>query len=170
MVEAFLATWSRARRTYGQATPAAGTAFDQSASLRGLRGDVVRAEPGTHWQGGAAAAYSAANADHAQVLGKLAELDARLAAEIDRSAQVVTAGRAELDNVRDWVLSAASSVPPGQTGDLMKMPIVSKGVARLSEVMLKSNAELNAIGASIQQIGAEYGALGVQKFGSAPAQ
>jgi len=51
----------------------------------------------------------------------------------------------------------------------MKMPIVSKGVARLSEVMLKSNAELNAIGADIEQIGAEYRALSVQKFGSAPA-
>jgi len=164
-----MATWSRARQTYGQATPTAGAPFDQSASLRALQGDVGRAEPGAHWQGGAAAAYSAVNAEHAQVLGKLAVLDARLAAEIDRSARVVTAGRAELDTVHDWVVSAAAAVPPTQAGELMKMPIVSKGVARLSEVMLKSNAELNAIGADIEQIGAEYRALSVQKFGSAPA-
>lgn len=163
-----MATWSRARRTYGQATPTAGARFDQSASLRGLQGDVGRAEPGPHWQGGAAAAYSAVNAEHAQVLGKLAELDARLAAEIDKSARVVAAGRAELDTVRDWVVSAAASVPPTQAGELMKMPIVARGVARLSEVMLKSNGELTAIGANIGQIGAEYSALSVQKFGLAP--
>ena len=165
-----MATWSRARQTYGQPAPTAGAVYDQSASLRGFKEDVERAEPGTRWQGGAAAAYSAANAAHAQVLGKLAELDARLAVEIDKSAQVVTAGRAELDSVRDWVLSAASSAPPDRTGEFMKMPIVSKGLARVSEVMVKSNAELNAIGANIRQIGAEYAALEAQKFGSAPTQ
>lgn len=72
--------------------------------------------------------------------------------------------------MRDWVVNAASSVPHNQAGELMKMPIVSRGVARLSEVMLKSNGELNAIGANIAQIGAEYSALSVQKFGSEPTR
>jgi len=53
---------------------------------------------------------------------------------------------------------------------MMLIPIVSKGAGRLGEVMLKSNGDLHAIGARIQQIGTEYSALGVQKFGSAPAQ
>jgi hypothetical protein len=107
-------------------------------------------------------AYEARNAEHAQVLARLAELDTLLAAEIDKSAYVVGSGRTELDNVRDWVVSAASSVPNTPAGDAMLMPIVSKGMADLSDILLEANGKLNAIGANIQKIGAEYSTLSGQ--------
>ncbi len=161
-VEGFLATWSQARQTFGQGVPADGSQFGGSADLRQLKADVESAAPGGHWQGGAATAYAAANAEHAQVFGKLADLDARLAAEIDKSARVVGSGRAELDKIRDWVVGAASSVPSNQAGQIML--IVSKGLGQLSVILSKSNGELNAIGAQIQQIGTEYAGLNTQKI------
>jgi EspA-like secreted protein len=164
LLNAFLATWSHARKTFGQSAPAGGAQFDQSARLRQMQSDVEGAAPAAHWQGGAATAYAARNDEHAEIFGKLAHLDTRLAAEIDKSAEVVAYGRADLDNVRDWVVSAASSVPNNQAGQTMLMSIVSKGMGDLSEVVLKSNGELNAIGANIQQIGEEYAGLSNQKL------
>jgi len=158
-----MSTWSQARQTFGQGAPAGGTAFDASVSLRQMQADVETAAPGEQWAGDAAAAYEARNAEHAQMFGKLAELDTQLAAEIDKSAYVVASGRTELDNVRDWVAGAASSLPNTPAGEAMLMPIVSKGLADLSDVILKSHGELTAIAAKIQQLGAEYSALTVQK-------
>ena len=163
-LEAFLATWTQARQTYGQDSPVGGSPFDGSAKLRSLQADVNSAAPGTHWSGGAADTYAARNAEHAQVLGKLADLDAQLAAEIDESAKIVASGRAELDRLRAWVVSAASSVPENPAGEAMAMAIVAKGMRQLTEVMVRSDGELNAVGARIQQIGAQYSALGFQKF------
>lgn len=162
-LEGFLTTWSQARQTFGRDVPAGGSHLDGSAALRQLQADVEAAAPGRHWQGGAATAYGAANAAHAQVFGQLADLDAKLAAEIDKSARVVTSGRAELDNVRDWVVDAASSVPSNQAAGQV-MLIVSKGLGQLRAVLSQSNGELNRIGAQIEQIGAEYARLGKQKF------
>lgn len=157
-----MTTWSTARQTFGQGVPVGGSQFDDSAVLRQLKADVQSAAPGGRWQGGAAAAYAAANAAHAQLFGKLADLDARLAAELDKSARVVALGRAELDNVRDWVVGAASTVPSNQVGQTM--PIVSEGLGQLSAILSKSNKALNAIGAQIQQIGVEYAGLGAQEL------
>lgn len=102
-----MTTWSRALQTFGQGVPAAGSQFSGSAVLRELKAQVESAAPGDQWLGGAATA----NDEHALMVGKLADLDTRLAAEVDKSASVVTSGGVELDNVREWVLSAASSVP-----------------------------------------------------------
>ena len=162
-LQGFLTTWSQARQTFGQGVPTGGSHLDGSATLQKLQADVESAGPGRHWQGGAATAYAAANAAHAQVFGKLAELDARLAAEIDKSARVITCGRAELDDVRDWVVHAASALPSNQAEGQI-MAIVSKGLGQLRAVLSKSHGELNTIGAQIEQIGAEYVRLGMQKF------
>ncbi|MGB0438016.1 MAG: EspA/EspE family type VII secretion system effector [Mycobacterium sp.] len=162
-LQGFLTTWSQARQTFGQGVPAGGSHLDGSANLRKLQADVESAAPGRHWRGGAATAYAAANTAHAQVFGKLADLDVRLAAEIDKSARVITRGRAELDDVRDRVVNAASSVPSNQAeGQIML--IVSKGLGQLRAVLSKTHGELNTIGAQIEQIGAEYARLGMQKF------
>ncbi|MGB0970132.1 MAG: EspA/EspE family type VII secretion system effector [Mycobacterium sp.] len=163
-IEGFLTTWSRALQTFGQGVPAAGSDFSGSAALRELKAQVESAAPGDQWLGGAATAYAAANDEHALVFGKLADLDARLAAEVDKSAGVVTSGRGELDKVREWVLSAASSVPDNQAGQMMLISIVSKGLGQLSAIVSRTNGELNAIGAQIQQVGEEYAALSQQKF------
>ena len=162
-LEGFLATWSQALQTFGQGVPAAGSQFDSSAVLRQLNAEAESAAPGERWVGAAATAYAAANAEHAEVFGKLADLDARLAAEIDKSARIVTSGRAELDSVRDRVVSAASSVPGDQNGQVMLMPIVSNGLGELSAILAKVNGELNAIGDQIQQLGTEYAGLALQK-------
>lgn len=167
-LDAFFATWSRARQTFGQGAPAAGTPFDGSAALRRLQTDVATAGPGPHWSGAAADAYGAANAEHAEVLGKLAALDSRLSAEVDHSAQVVNRGRDELEKVRSWVVSAAASVPDNEAGRTMLMPIVSTGLGRLSEVITTYNGQLNAIGATIARLGAEYASLSPQRFGPTP--
>lgn len=155
-----MSTWSKARQTFGQGAPAAGAPFDGSPALRQMTSDVAAATPGDQWAGAAAVAYEVRNVEHAQVLSRLADLDVQLAAEIDRSADVVAAGRGQLDHVRDWVISAASSVSNTPAGDALLMSIVSRGMADLADVMATSNGELNVIGTTIQKIGAEYTALG----------
>ena len=163
-LEGFLATWSRAFQTFGQGVPAAGSGFSRSAALHQLKAQVESAAPGDQWLGGAAKAYAAANDEHALVVGKLADLDARLAAEVDKSAALVTSGRAELNAVREWVLTAASSVPGNHAGQMTLASIVSRGLGQLAAIVSKTNGELNAIGAQIQQIGQDYAALSRQKF------
>lgn len=166
LLDAFMATWSQARRTYGESTPTGGGSFDHSASLHRLQADVAAAAPGRVWGGSAANAYAARNHEHSQRLEDLAALDVRLAAEIDRSALVVATGRADLDNVRAWVVSAASSVPDNRAGELMLMPIVSRGIGQVHDIVSRSSGELTDIGSSIEKIGAEYAGL----TGPLPAQ
>src|SRR5689334_5238842 len=105
-----MVTWSNARSTFGQGTPQTGETFDASATLRQMQSDLASAAPGSRWTGSAASAYDAANTEHRRVIGELANLDQRLKAQIDRSSQVVTTGRGNLDAVRKWVLDAAATV------------------------------------------------------------
>lgn len=166
-LDAFLSTWSNARATFGEGTPQAGDSYDQSAPLSTLKSDLDEAAPGTHWAGGAATAYGGANTEHQRVIGELSGLDRRLGAQVNQSAQIVTAGRQDLDAVRRWVLDAAASLPKNQAGEQMLVPIVSRGLSRLSEVVTRRNGELNTIGAGIAALGSEYQALGNdQKFGA----
>ena len=109
--------------------------------------------------------YETANKDHGRVLGQLAGLDQRVAAEVDRSAQVVATGRRDLDAVRKWVLDAAASVPQNAAGERMQMAIVQKGLSQLQDIIQRSNGDLNAIGGKDPRPSAEdYQALGNQKF------
>lgn len=165
VLDGFLSTWSKARETFGQGMPRDGAQYDQSGPLRGLQADVLSAAPGPHWSGAAAAAYNTANNDHHEVIGKLAGLDQRLAAQVDQSAQIVTTGRQNLDTVRQWVLDAAANVPPGKNREQTLMPIVHKGLGQLSDILTKSNGDLSAVGGKIRAIGSDYQALGNQKFG-----
>jgi EspA/EspE family len=125
---------------------------------------VQTAAPGSKWTGGAADAYGAANTEHGRVLGRLAGLDQRLSAHVDESAQVVAAGRRDLDAVRKWVVDAAASAPKNVAGERMQMAIVQKGLSQVQEIIKRSNGDLNAIGDKISGLGGEYQALGNQKF------
>jgi len=165
VLNAFLSTWSNARQTYGEGTPQTGAQYDGSSTLNQLQSTVQTAAPGSKWTGGAANAYGAANTEHGRVLGQLAGLDQRLSAHVDQSAEVVVAGRRDLDAVRKWVVDAAANVPPGQAGETMKMAIAQKGLSQVQEIIQRSNGELNAIGGKISGLGEEYQALGNQKFG-----
>jgi hypothetical protein len=164
VLNGFLSTWSNARHTFGEGTPQTGSQYDASNTLNQLQSTVQTAAPGSKWTGGAATAYGAANTEHGRVLGQMAELDRRLAAEVDYSAQVVEAGRRNLDAVRQWVVDAAASVPPGQAGETTKMAIAQKGLSQLQEIIQKSNGDMNAIGGRIRGLDGEYQALGEQRF------
>jgi hypothetical protein len=165
VLNAFLSTWSNARQTFGEGTPQTGAQYDGSSTLNQLQSTVQTAAPGSKWTGGAANAYGAANTEHGRVLGQLAGLDQRLSAHVDESAQVVAAGRRDLDAVRKWVVDAAASAPQNAAGERMQMAIVQKGISQLQEIIQRSNGDLNAIGGKISGLHSEYQALGNQKFG-----
>jgi EspA/EspE family len=164
VLNAFLSTWSNARQTYGEGTPQTGAQYDGSSTLNQLQSTVQTAAPGSKWTGGAANAYGAANTEHGRVLGQLAGLDQRLSAHVDQSAEVVAAGRRDLDAVRKWVVDAAASVPQNAAGERMQMAIVQKGISQVQEIIQRSNGDLSAIGGKIRGLGDEYQALGNQKF------
>lgn len=165
LLDTYMETWSQARETFGQGTPDDGSRFDGSSRLQQMKANVEAAAPDSRWQGTAADAYAAANKEHAAVYGKLADLDKRMAAEVRNAAAVVTAGRQNLDVSRDWVASAASSVPNNEAGRQALINIVSKGSGDISEIIQKSTADMTEIGRRIQGLKGEYEALTRQKFG-----
>jgi hypothetical protein len=167
VLDAFLSTWSNARSTFGDGPPHTGAQYDSSGKLTESQNNVNSAAPDGRWTGTASNAYGAANHEHGRVLGQMAGLDQRLASEVTASANVVTSGRRDLDAVRKWVLDVASTAPQNQAGERMMLPIVQKGLKDLTDIVRRSNGDLNAIGGRIQAIGHEYQALGNQKF-SAP--
>lgn len=164
VVDAFLATWSDARATFGQGTPETGTKFDQSGPLLTMQTNVQSAAPGSTWSGRAASAYGTANTEHGAVLGKIAGLDQRLSGQVNQSSEVVAAGRRDLDALRQWVIDAAAAVPPGKNRDQMLLPIAQKGLERLTEIVSKSNGDLSKIGGEIRKLDAEFRALANQRF------
>lgn len=165
VLNAFLSTWSTARATFGEGSPQGGTPFDQSAALHRLSADLEAAAPGGHWSGGGSTAYGNVNGEHQRVITALGGLDRRLAGQIDKSAQIVVAGRRELDFVRTWVVDAAQSVPKNQAGEQMLLPIVAKGLSQVSDIVTRTNGELAAVGGNVSTIAGEYQALGEQTFG-----
>lgn len=170
MLGAFLSTWSKARRTFGEGAPQPGAGFDQSAALSRLRAEAESAAPSAHWSGGAADAYDAVNMEQAKLIGQMAELDQQLARQVDRSAGIVSYGRQDLDSVRDWVLDAAQAIPPTTLGEQMMLPIVQAGLGRVSEIISTSNGQLNVVGAEIARLSGEYQMLGGQAFKEAPPE
>jgi EspA/EspE family len=54
VLNAFLATWSNARQTFGEGTPQPGAQYDDSDTLNQLQSTVQTAAPGSKWTGGAA--------------------------------------------------------------------------------------------------------------------
>jgi uncharacterized protein YukE len=155
-----MSVWSRARQTFGVDTPQDGSQIDKSAQLRQLQSKVQSAAPGSQWTGSGSDAYADANTRHAHALGALAGLDKRLGAELDRSAAVVTAGRRDLDAVKQWVIDAASTVPRTAAGERMLWPVVSKGTGEIADIVQRSHRDLAEIARRINGIGAEYQSLG----------
>ncbi|WP_422744244.1 EspA/EspE family type VII secretion system effector [Mycobacterium sp. WMMD1722] len=163
-LDGFYSTWADAKETFGQGTPQTGAEFDHSAQLRTLGTGLDDAKPGEQWSGSAASGYDKANSDHQRVFTTLADLDRRLAQQVDRSAQVVDTGRQNLDALKQWVTDAANSVPPGRQRDMMLMQIANKGLGQLTEVVKTSNDELNGVGRDIRTLKGDYDDAGDQKF------
>ncbi|MCV7151920.1 EspA/EspE family type VII secretion system effector [Mycolicibacterium pyrenivorans] len=160
VADAFMAVWARARATLGEGVPQDGSAFDESPTLLRLQSQVQAAAPQGRWQGPSSDAYAFVNDRHAGALGAAALLDRRLRSEIDRSVAVVTAGRRDLDDVRQWVENAAAAVPRTPEGERALYPVISRGSGEVAEILQRSQADMNAIAGRIQGIGAEYQALG----------
>ena len=160
VLDAFVATCSKARDTFGSGVPQTGDHFDRSSQLQELQATVQTADPGGQWSGGAATAYHRKNTEHARVLGRLAGLDRRLGSHVTESAQVVSTGRRDLASIQSWVMAAAQSVPTGPQREQMLMPIVRSGLAQVSEVVSRSNSQLNTIGGKIRLVSKEYAELG----------
>lgn len=166
-LNAFMATWSQARETFGQGAPADGSQFDQSSQLRQLQEQVQSAAPGSGWTGGASDAYANKNSKQAGKIGAMADLDQQLGKEVARSSAVVSAGRRELDTLRQWVVDAAARVPKTAAGERMLLPIVSKGSAEIQEILTRSNGQLSTIAGRIKELGGEYQMLGDDGEGKA---
>lgn len=162
-----MAIWSNARATFGEGTPEGGAQFDASAQLRQMQAKVQSAAPGSRWTGTGADAYADANDKQARTLGALADLDRRLGSEVDRSAEVVAAGRRDLDAVRQWVSDAAATVPNNAAGERMLIPVVGKGAGEIVSILERSNGDLAAIASRIHSLGEEYRAL-AKPFPRAP--
>lgn len=155
-IDAFYAVWARARRTFGAGTPATGSQFDAGASLRQLGGEVESAAPNAVWSGGAAKAYGAKNTAHRGRFDRLADLDHRLGRSVDRSAELVGAGRRQLDALRQWVSDAAASVPPGKFQDAQLTQIASTGLGRLQEIVLGTHTDLGVVAQDIVKLTTDY--------------
>ena len=103
------------------------------------------------------------------MLGALADLDEQLTSRVNESARIVTAGRAELQAVRQWVFAAAAAVPRTVAGEQMMLPIVQSGIGRVAAIVAQCTDDLNAIGRELERLGERYRMLGDQKFGNGPA-
>jgi hypothetical protein len=158
-LDGFRTIWSHANATFGQGTPSDGSHFDQSGQLQDLQNAVKSATPHDTWSGSASESYAEANAKQDRTIGGIASLDKRLAAEVDRSASVVTAGRRDLENVRQWVDDAASRVPNTAAGEHMLYPVISKGSSDIQEILTRSHGDLSAIAGRIHGLSGEYQAL-----------
>ncbi|BBY31272.1 EspA/EspE family type VII secretion system effector [Mycolicibacterium sediminis] len=159
VLDAFDSTWSKARATFGEGAPSTGDQFDQSSRFRQMQTTTESAAPGGQWTGTASSAYDAKNTKHAAKFGEMAALDRQLGAKIDESAQIVQTGRQNLDSVRTWVHSAASSIPQGTNRDQKLLPIVKTGLAGVSAIITTSNKEFFRIGGEIGEINKGWQAL-----------
>jgi hypothetical protein len=164
VLDGFFSTWSNAKATFGEGTPQGGAQFDGSGTLNQLKSNLDSAAPGSRWTGTAATAYGTANTEHQRVIGELGGLDKRLAAHVDGSARIVSAGRDQLDGARKWVVDAAGNVPNTAEGQRMLIPIANKGIGQVADIVQKTNGDLNTLGGKIRDVGNEYTALGNQKF------
>ncbi|MGE2731748.1 EspA/EspE family type VII secretion system effector [Mycolicibacterium vaccae] len=160
-LDGFLATWSRAHDTFGSGEPERGEQFDQSSvRLAELQAAIQGAGPGDQWSGSAATAYEKANADHARTVGDLADLDRQVSAYVTRSAQLVTAGRHLLDDIKSWTLAAADAVLAGPHREQTLMAIASAGTTRVRETVEEFSVQFEFLAGALRALDDEYTQLG----------
>lgn len=155
-LDGFYATWQRARGTYGQGTPVTGERFDASSTLNALKSDLAAAVPADRWTGSASEAYGDANTRHQQLIGRLADLDTLLSTQVTNAANIVTAGRTDLDELHKWVTDAAATTTDDEAGRTMRLKIASQGLGQLTEIMTGSHDQLETVKGNIDRIAGEY--------------
>ncbi|MGV0851813.1 alpha/beta hydrolase [Mycolicibacterium phlei] len=168
VLAAFYSTWADARGTFGQGVPDDGSRFDRSADLRHLKTRVDGAAPGARWRGSAALAYGDANREHARVFERLAGLDQKLSGEVRNAANLVVAGRQNLDSVRSWVSAMAATIPDDESGRMMTALLANRGLTRVAEVVQKTNGDMAEVGRRILALKGDYEANQMQRFAGLP--
>lgn len=168
-LDGFYSTWNKARETFGVGTPTDGSQHDGSSQLLKMKGMVESAAKHDGWQGAGADAYAAANKNHADVYGKLAELDKRMSAEVTNAANIVTTGRAQLDATKSWVDSMVQSLPSSlssQARENSLIPIANQGITQVNNTVSTANGDMLKIGFRVTDIKNEYDDLSTnQQFG-----
>ncbi|MGD9621995.1 MAG: alpha/beta hydrolase [Mycolicibacterium sp.] len=155
-LSAFDAASTRARRTFGDGTPHSGSTFDGSVKLRALSSEFAGAAPEGVWSGSATSAYTASSSRYLSAIGGVADLDARIAGLVDRSARIVGTGRDELDLLRGWVFAAAAGIPLGPHRETMLAQIVTRACAGLGTIIRAAHDDLAATGREIRAVGDGY--------------
>ncbi|WP_208301190.1 EspA/EspE family type VII secretion system effector [Mycobacterium sp. DL440] len=167
-LDGFYSTWSKAKDTFGVGTPTDGSHYDGSSSkLMQMKSTIESATPDDRWQGTASQAYAAANKEHAAVYEKLSDLDRKMAAELNKAANVVTAGRGQLDVTKSWVDSAVDSLPKSlssQAREKSLIPIAREGITQVNNTVQNANNDMVAIGQSVNGIKNQFDELTNQKF------
>ncbi|MCW1820760.1 hypothetical protein A5731_08795 [Mycolicibacterium conceptionense] len=167
-LDGFYSTWNKARETFGVGTPTDGSQHDGSSQLLRMKGMIDSAAKHDGWQGTGADAYAAANKEHASVYSKLAELDKQMAAEVTNAANIVTTGRAQLDNTKSWVDSAVNVVPTSlSAADREKyfIPIAKEGITQVNNTVSTANGGMLKIGFRLTELKNAFDELQNQKFG-----
>jgi len=157
-----MSTWNQARATFGDNEPIDGAEFDKSAHLRDLQNTVQSAGPGEHWTGTAADNYADVNARHSAALAQIADFDERLGAEITRSAEVVRAGRRDLDALKQWVTDASAAAADATTAaaaDRALWSTISKASGEVADIIERSHHELAGVARRISALGEELDSL-----------
>ncbi|WKG03020.1 EspA/EspE family type VII secretion system effector [Mycolicibacterium sp. HK-90] len=167
-LDGFYSTWNKAKATFGVGVPTDGTQYDGSSQLLRMKATIESAEPDDRWQGSGSEAYAAANKEHASVYQKLADLDKQLSAEVSYAADVVTSGRANLDDTKSWVDDLVRSLPPGnaQDRDSHLVSIARAGIAKVDHIVQNANTEMSAIAERVTGLKGDFDALRNQKFAS----
>lgn len=157
-LDGFYSTWNKARETFGQGVPTDGSQFDRSSELLNMKASVEAAAPDDRWQGSGASAYAAANKEHAQVYEKLADLDRKMAAEVKNAANVVNAGRSNLDNVKGWVDGMVKSLPATSEQDRERklIPIAREGISRVNNIVNSATDDMRTIQGRVNGFKGEY--------------
>ena len=159
-LEGFRTIWSRANATFGDGIPFDGSRFGPSSGLQAVQATLLLARPDAGWTGSAADFYAQAHDEQVRAIDGIVALEERLAAEVDRSAAVVTAGRQDLESIRQWVDAAAARVPNTPEGERMVLSMISKASSDVQDVIVRSHGDLSAIAERIRVLGGRYQALG----------
>ena len=168
VLDGFYSTWTKARETFGRGAPDDGSEFDGSSRLMQMKAGVEAAAPDDRWQGSASQAYAAANREHASVYEKLAELDKKMAGEVKKAAEVVTAGRINLDTAKSWVDSIVDSLPATTAADRDRklLPIANEGIGRVHRIVQSATDDMAGIKGNVDTLRGQYETVkNTMKFG-----
>ncbi|OBK00177.1 hypothetical protein A5638_00735 [Mycolicibacterium fortuitum] len=167
-LDGFYSTWDKARETFGVGTPPDGSQYDGSSQLLRMKGMIDSAAKHDGWQGTGADAYAAANKEHANVYGKLAELDKQMAAEVTNAANIVTTGREQLDATKSWVDSAVDVVPKSVSAEVREKYLVliaREGIKYVNNTASTAKGDMLKLGFRITDIKNQYESCRTRSWG-----